>query len=253
MSPARRSRREAADGDGPPFGEKTIEVVLRPGRSGGPSLGVLALSVALVPSRRRLSGLPRRGCNLDPVRWLLSSGHKQRVLVAGGVNSTAEILLLSCSDPSDCGQWTLIAPLSKDFFITIPRWVEQPHFRHRLVSCLHHAFTFQRTCYYIYFGFLGSTGSVNELTSIPTGQVTVRAILTIRLPYPVNGFLIYSVFFLQMAPAELVAWRPLEELRNGSIYAFVLRRKWTVFIYHASLLCLPELYIKKYFVLLIWF
>ncbi len=36
MSPARRSRREAAAGDGPPFGEKTVEVVLRPGRSGGP-------------------------------------------------------------------------------------------------------------------------------------------------------------------------------------------------------------------------
>ncbi len=53
-------------GGGPPFGEKTVEVVLRPGRSGGPSLGVLALSVALVPSRRRLSGSPRRGCNLDP-------------------------------------------------------------------------------------------------------------------------------------------------------------------------------------------
>ncbi len=34
MSPARRSRREAAAGDGPPFGEKTVEVVLRPGRSG---------------------------------------------------------------------------------------------------------------------------------------------------------------------------------------------------------------------------
>ncbi len=46
---------------------------------------------------------------------LLSGGHKQRVLVAGGVSSTAEILQLSCSDPSDCGQWTLIAPLSKDF------------------------------------------------------------------------------------------------------------------------------------------
>ncbi len=44
-----------------------VEVVLRPARSGGPSLGVLALSAALVPSRRRLSGSPRRGCNLDPV------------------------------------------------------------------------------------------------------------------------------------------------------------------------------------------
>ncbi len=45
-----------------------VEVVLRPGRSGGPSLGMLALSVALVPSRRRLSGSPRRGCNLARLR-----------------------------------------------------------------------------------------------------------------------------------------------------------------------------------------
>ncbi len=64
-------RREEAEGSrqpemGLPLVKKTVEVVLRPGRSGGPSLEVLALSVALVPSRRRLSGSPRRGCNLDP-------------------------------------------------------------------------------------------------------------------------------------------------------------------------------------------
>ncbi len=35
MSPLRRSRREAAAGDGPPFGEKTSQVVLRAGWSGG--------------------------------------------------------------------------------------------------------------------------------------------------------------------------------------------------------------------------
>ncbi len=67
MSPVRRSRREAAAGDGPPFGEKTAGVVLRPGRSGGRAFGGLALSVALVPSGRRLLGSPRRACNLDPV------------------------------------------------------------------------------------------------------------------------------------------------------------------------------------------
>ncbi len=49
---------------------------------------------------------------------LLAGGDKQRVLVAGGASSTAEILQLSCSDPSDCGQLTRIAPLSKRFYDT---------------------------------------------------------------------------------------------------------------------------------------
>ncbi len=67
-------RREEADGRrlpemGLPLVKKTAEVVLRPGRSGGGgrAFGVLALSVALVPCRRRLSGSLRRGCSLDPV------------------------------------------------------------------------------------------------------------------------------------------------------------------------------------------
>ncbi len=71
-------RREEAEGRrqpemGLPLVKKTAEVVLRPGRSGGPSLGVLALSVALFPSGRRLSGSPRRGCNLDPILLLYLS------------------------------------------------------------------------------------------------------------------------------------------------------------------------------------
>ncbi len=50
---------------------------------------------------------------------LQAGGERQRVLVAGGGrSSTAEILQLSCSDFSDCGQWTLIAPLSTLFFET---------------------------------------------------------------------------------------------------------------------------------------
>ncbi len=49
---------------------------------------------------------------------LQAGGDRQRVLVAGGESRTAEILHLSCSDPSDCGQWTLIAPLSKYFSFT---------------------------------------------------------------------------------------------------------------------------------------
>ncbi len=68
MSPARRSRREAAAGDGPPFGEKTVEVVLRPSRSEGPSLGVLALSFALVPSRRRLQPWPRKALSQEQMK-----------------------------------------------------------------------------------------------------------------------------------------------------------------------------------------
>ncbi len=55
-----------------------------------------------------------------PGMLLLSSsgGDRQRVLVAGGRSDTAEILHLSCRDPSDSGQWTLIAPLSTEFCST---------------------------------------------------------------------------------------------------------------------------------------
>ncbi len=50
---------------------------------------------------------------------LQAGGDRQRVLVAGGGSRTAEILQLSCSDSSDYGQWTLIAPLSDEFFDTL--------------------------------------------------------------------------------------------------------------------------------------
>ncbi len=50
---------------------------------------------------------------------LPSGGDRQRVLVAGGESRTAESLQLSCSDPSDCGQWTLIAPLSDECYDTL--------------------------------------------------------------------------------------------------------------------------------------
>ncbi len=49
---------------------------------------------------------------------LPSGGDRQRVLVAGGFTATAEILHLSCRDPSDSGQWTRIAPLSTRFSST---------------------------------------------------------------------------------------------------------------------------------------
>ncbi len=65
--------------------------------------------------------------NRRPGMLLLSSdGDRQRVLVAGGGvtatagggSDTAEILHLSCRDPSDSGQWTRIAPLSTEFDFT---------------------------------------------------------------------------------------------------------------------------------------
>ncbi len=49
---------------------------------------------------------------------LQAGGDSQRVLVAGGGSRTAEILHLSLSDPSDCGQWNLIAPLPMYFSFT---------------------------------------------------------------------------------------------------------------------------------------
>ncbi len=56
------------------------------------------------------------GREIRPGMLLLQAGgDRQRVLVAGGESRTAEILQLSCSEPSDYGQWTLIAPLSKYF------------------------------------------------------------------------------------------------------------------------------------------
>ncbi len=58
MSPAQRSRREAAAGDGPPFGKKTTEVVLRPGRSGVPSLWGLPCRLHWL--------LPGEGCRGQP-------------------------------------------------------------------------------------------------------------------------------------------------------------------------------------------
>ncbi len=42
----------------------------------------------------------------------------QRILVAGGERTTAEILRVDCSDTSDRGQWTQIAPLSRELSAT---------------------------------------------------------------------------------------------------------------------------------------
>ncbi len=42
----------------------------------------------------------------------------QRVLVAGGWSNTAEILRIDCTDASDRGEWTRIAPLTRELEIT---------------------------------------------------------------------------------------------------------------------------------------
>ncbi len=65
---------------------------------------------------RRLNNM-HEGRNHRPgILLLLSGGDRKRVIVAGGGgSSTAEILQLSCSDPSDSGQWTRITHLSKGF------------------------------------------------------------------------------------------------------------------------------------------
>ncbi len=55
---------------------------------------------------------------------VLQLGHQegrsrtQRVLVAGGDRTTAEILTVDCSDASDRGQWTPIAPMSRELSTT---------------------------------------------------------------------------------------------------------------------------------------
>ncbi len=68
---------------------------------------------------RKLSNMHEGHEHRPGMLLLQAGGDRQRVLVAGGQSSTAEILQLSCSDPSGCGQWTLIAPLSEEFYDTL--------------------------------------------------------------------------------------------------------------------------------------
>ncbi len=49
------------------------------------------------------------------VLLLDGNGDIQRILVAGGWSNTAELLKISCTNTSDRGQWTIIAPLSTFF------------------------------------------------------------------------------------------------------------------------------------------
>ncbi len=64
---------------------------------------------------QRLNKMHEGRSHRPGVLLLHAGGDRQRVLVAGGGSITAEILQLSCSDPSDCGQWMQIAPLSTEF------------------------------------------------------------------------------------------------------------------------------------------
>ncbi len=67
---------------------------------------------------RQLNKMHEKRKHRPGMLLLQAGGARQRVLVADGYRSTAEILQLSCSNPSDRGQWTLIAPLSTLFFKT---------------------------------------------------------------------------------------------------------------------------------------
>ncbi len=68
------------------------------------------------------AGQPWRWRTLSPMHeWrdkpgmllLRSNDEMQRILVAGGFKQSTELLKISCKNTADCGQWTLISPLSK--------------------------------------------------------------------------------------------------------------------------------------------
>ncbi len=74
LSPMRRSRREAVAGEGLPFGKKTAEVVLRPGRLGGPSLRRVCLVNCIGSLQEKVVGVAAKRmmnenvyeCRLNP-------------------------------------------------------------------------------------------------------------------------------------------------------------------------------------------
>ncbi len=87
---------------------------------------------------RRLSNM-HEGRNRRPGMLLLrqAGGYQQRVLVVGEGSSTAEILQLSCSDHSDRGQWTLIAPLTMRFSSTsLVEWSDRIFAFGLFLSCI---------------------------------------------------------------------------------------------------------------------
>ncbi len=136
---------------------------------------------------------------------LQAGGDRQRVLVAGGNRSTAEILHVSCRDRSDCGQWTRIAPLSDEFYSTF------------LVECSNRIFVigsflactkpfFAKDYLLHLLGLLDDLRNVNELTTSAPGQLTVRKILKSRIPFSV----LFAYLFC-FSPS----WRLLNPLLGG--------------------------------------
>ncbi len=135
---------------------------------------------------RQLNKMHEHRSHRPGMLLLQAGGARQRVLVAGGGrSSTAEILQLSCIDPSDRGQWTLIAPLSALFCKT------------SLVECSNRIFaigsffacivpSFSRDFLLHLFGLLGGLRNVNELITSAPGQHTVRKILRSRIPFSVT-------------------------------------------------------------------
>ncbi len=67
--------------------------------------------------------LPMHESRFKPGMILLTDdGQIQRILVACGCRNTTEMLTIACTNTSDRGQWTLIAPLSKCFYETSLVW-----------------------------------------------------------------------------------------------------------------------------------
>ncbi len=67
--------------------------------------------------------LPMHESRFKPGMLLLTGDEQiQRILVAGGVRNTTEMLKISFANAADRGQWTLIAPLSIFFDETFLVW-----------------------------------------------------------------------------------------------------------------------------------
>ncbi len=120
---------------------------------------------------------------------LPSGGDRQRVLVAGsGRSATAEILHLSCRDPSDRGQWTRIARLSRQFSDTsLVEINNRVYAIGSFLACSSQLLSSNDLILNL-FGLLDLLGNVNELSSIAPGQLTVRHILRSRMPFSVCAF-----------------------------------------------------------------
>ncbi len=125
----------------------------------------------------------------QPGMLLLSSGgDRQRVLVAGGGRSaTAEILHLSCRDPSDSGQWTRIARLSMRFSSTfLVEFNSRVFAIGSFLACISPSLS--NDLILNLFGLLDLYSNVNELSSNAPGQLTVREILRSWMPFSVCAF-----------------------------------------------------------------